>query len=140
MSLPYRANFCRARMTNFFKIDANFARPIVSPDKNFAWQSFVQQDNQNLSKWFVSLEGTIVLHLKTLLLLTGEILRRAKVMNFSFCNENFEKVVIWNSVSTNFDLDSENRHFIGRLFFTLSGKTLSGEIFVGRNYSPKFVL
>ena len=49
-SVPYRAKLCRAKVTKFFQSDENFARRIVSPDKNFARQSFAQQDNQNLSK------------------------------------------------------------------------------------------
>ena len=42
-----------------------------------------------MSKWLVYLVGSLVLHLKTLLLLMGETIRRAKVTNFSFFDENF---------------------------------------------------
>ena len=38
--IPYRAKLCRAKVTNFLRSDENFARRIVSPDENFARQSF----------------------------------------------------------------------------------------------------
>ena len=66
----------------------------ISADKNFARQSFAQQDNQNLSKGLVSLVGSLVLHLKTLLLFLGETFRRAKVTNFSFGDENFARRIV----------------------------------------------
>ena len=31
--IPYRAKFCRAKVTNFLLSDENFARRIVSPEK-----------------------------------------------------------------------------------------------------------
>ena len=92
--VPYRAKLCRAKVTNFFKSDENFARQIISPDENFARQSFAQQDNQSLSKWLVSLVDSLVLHLKTVLLLLGETFRRAKVTNFSFGDENFARRIV----------------------------------------------
>ena len=38
--IPYRAKLCRAKVTNFLKGDENVARRIISPDENFARQSF----------------------------------------------------------------------------------------------------
>ena len=40
--IPYRAKLCRAKVTNFLTGDENFARRIVSPDENFARQSFAR--------------------------------------------------------------------------------------------------
>ena len=40
------------------------------------------------------LVGSLVLHLKTLLLLLGKIFRRAKVTNFSFGDENFARRIV----------------------------------------------
>ena len=57
----------------------------ISPDENFGLQSFAQQDNQKVHL------GSFVLHLKTLLLLLGEIFRQAKWMNFSFGDDNFAR-------------------------------------------------
>ena len=64
------------------------------PTNSFARQSFAHQDNKKLSKWLVSLVGSLVLHLKTLLLLMGETFRRAKVTNFLFGDENFARRIV----------------------------------------------
>ena len=50
IAVTYRAKLCRVKVTNFLKGDENFAQRIISPDENFARQSFAQQHNQNLSK------------------------------------------------------------------------------------------
>ena len=41
-----------------------------------------------------SVLGSLLLQLKTLLLLLGEIFRRAKVTNFSFSHENFAQRIV----------------------------------------------
>ena len=66
----------------------------ISPDENFSRQSFAKQDKRNLSKWLVTLLGSLSLQLKTLLLLLGEILSRAKVTNFSLGDENFARRIV----------------------------------------------
>ena len=76
-------------MTNVLKSDENFARRIISVDENFALQDFAKEDNQNFSKGIGTL--LLVLKIKTLLLLLGEIFRRAKVTNSSFGDENFAR-------------------------------------------------
>ena len=81
--IPYRAKLSRTKLTNLFKTDEYFAR-----------QSLVQTDNQNLFKLLVSLLGSLVLQLKTLLLLLGEVFRRVKVTNFSYCDENFARRIL----------------------------------------------
>ena len=70
-------------MTNFSRGDENFVR-----------QSLNWQDNHNLSKRLVTLWGSLVLQLKTLLLLLGKTFRRAKVTNFSFSDENFARQIV----------------------------------------------
>ena len=47
-----------------------------------------------MSKWLKSLVGSFVLHFNTLLLLLGETFRRAKVINFSFSDENFARRIV----------------------------------------------
>ena len=81
--LPYGTQVYRAKVTIFLKGDEYFAR-----------QNFTQQDNYYLSKCLVTLLGSLALQLKTLLLLLGEIFRRAKVTNFSFGDENFVRRII----------------------------------------------
>ena len=84
ISVPYRTKLCRAKVTNFLESDGNFRLT----------NSFAQQYNHNLSKLLKSLVGSLVLHLKTLLLLLGETFRRAKVTNFSFSDENFARRIV----------------------------------------------
>ena len=40
--IPYRAKLCRAKVTSFLRGDENFARRIISPNENFARQSFAR--------------------------------------------------------------------------------------------------
>ena len=81
--IPNRATVCRAQLTHFFK-----------SDENFALQSFAQQDNHNFSKWLFTLLGSLVLQLKTLLLVLGKIFRRAQVKNFLFGDENYARWIV----------------------------------------------
>ena len=80
-----------------FESNENLTWRIVSPVENLARKSFTQQDNQNLSEWLVSLVGSLVIHLKTLLLLLSEIFRKAKVTNFSFGDENFVGRIVFHN-------------------------------------------
>ena len=61
------------RKWRIFLKETKNCRQIISPDKNFAWQSFAQQDNHNLFKWLVTLFRFTLLQLKTLVLLLGEL-------------------------------------------------------------------
>ena len=60
---------------------------------SFPRQSFAQQDNHYVSL-LVSFKGSLVLHVKTLILLLSEIFRRTKVKNFSFGDENFSRQIV----------------------------------------------
>ena len=48
--VPNPVKLCRAKVTKFLKSDENFARGIITPDENFARQSFAHQYNHILSK------------------------------------------------------------------------------------------
>ena len=73
---------------NFFK---NFTRLIPSSVRKFSRKSFARKYNLNVSKWLVSLQGSLVLQWKILFIYLFEIFRQVKVTDFSFGDENFAR-------------------------------------------------
>ena len=87
--LPYRTKFCRRKWRIFLKRDEIFFWQINSPDKF----SPIKIIKICLNDFFPCL-ASLVLELKTLLVLMGEMFRRAKVTTFSFDDEIFSRQII----------------------------------------------